>query len=260
MLPKSVVSAMLRKRFDSYWNFTETYDALKGYICMNMGGLRDSVIRMISGEEVCVDTTSFQNDMTTFQSAHDVLTLLIYLGYLTYDFETKKARIPNDEVAVEYVKSIKDGGWEHVMNAINSSKELLQATLAMDAGRVAEILEEVHADNTSILQYNDENAISCVISLAYYTARKDYAIYRELPAGTGYADVAFVPRQKAVLPAIIVELKYDKSVDAAIAQIYDRKYMECLKDYSGRMLLVGVNYDKNSTGKKHTCAIEEWTK
>ena len=258
--PKSVVSAMLRKRFDSYWNFTETYDALKVYICMNMDGLRDSVIRMISGEEVFVDTTSFQNDMTTFKSADDVLTLLIYLGYLTYDFETKKARIPNDEVALEYVKSIKDGGWEYVMNAINSSHELLNATLAMDADKVAEVLEEVHADSTSILQYNDENSISCVISLAYYTARKDYVICRELPAGTGYADVAFVPRRGVTLPAIIVELKYNKSVDAAIAQIYDRKYMECFKDYSGRMLLVGINYNKNSTGKKHSCVIKEWTK
>ena len=258
--PKSVVSAMLRKRFDSYWNYTETYDALKVYICMNMDGLRDSVIRMIAGEEVFVDTTSFQNDMTTFQSADDVLTLLIYLGYLTYDFETRKARIPNDEVALEYVKSIKDGGWEHVMNAINSSNELLRATLAMDACKVAEVLEWVHADSTSILQYNDENSIACVIALAYYAARKDYVIYRELPAGIGYADMVFVPRSGVALPAIIVELKYDKSVHAAIAQIYDRKYMECLKDYSGRMLLVGIDYDKNSTGKKHSCLIEEWTK
>ncbi|MDE5824162.1 MAG: AAA family ATPase, partial [Lachnospiraceae bacterium] len=128
--PKSVVSAMLRKRFDSYWNFTETYDALKVYICMNMDGLRDNVIRMISGEEVFVDTTSFQNDMTTFKSADDVLTLLIYLGYLTYDFATKKARIPNDEVALEYVKSIKDGGWEYVLIASNSSHQLLIAPVA----------------------------------------------------------------------------------------------------------------------------------
>ena len=256
--PKSVVSAMLRKRFDSYWNFTETHDALKVYICMNMDGLRDKVIRMIAKEHVMVDTTSFQNDMTTFESADDVLTLLIHLGYLTYDFETKKARIPNDEVALEYVKSIKDGGWEHVMKAINSSNELLEATLAKDADRVAELLEQVHADSTSILQYNDENSLSCVISLAYYAARKDYVMYRELPAGTGYADVVFLPRNGTALPPIIVELKYDKSIAAAIAQIHDRNYMDCLKDYTGKMLLVGINYDAKSTGKKHNCVIEEW--
>ncbi len=112
----------------------------------------------------------------------------------------------------------------------------------------------------SILEYNDENSLSCVISLAYYAARKDYVICRELPAGTGYADVVFVPRRGVDLPAVIVELKYDKSINAAMAQIYDRKYMDCLKDYSGKMLLVGVNYDKNSTGKKHNCEIREWIK
>ena len=256
--PKSVVSVMFRRRFDSYWNFTETYDALKVYICMNMDGLRDKVIRMIAKEEIEVDTTSFQNDMTTFKSADDVLTLLIHLGYLTYDYKTRKAKIPNDEVALEYVKSIKDGGWENVMNAINSSNELLNATLAKDTEKVSEILEKVHADNTSILQYNDENSLSCVISLAYYSARKDYVMYRELPSGIGYADIVFVPRNGVSLPAIIVELKYNKSIKAAINQIHDRNYMDCLKDYSGKMLLVGINYDKNTKGKRHGCVIEEW--
>ena len=256
--PKSVVSVMLRKRFDSYWNFTETYDALKVYICMNMDGLRDKVIRMIAKEEIEVDTTSFQNDMTTFKSSDDILTLLIHLGYLTYNFETGRAKIPNDEVALEYIKSIRDGGWENVINAINASNELLIATLEKDTDKVSEILEKVHADNTSILQYNDENSLSCVISLAYYSAKKDYVIYRELPSGIGYADIVFVPRKGVNLPAIIVELKYDKSIKAAINQIHDRNYMDCLKDYSGEMLLVGINYDKNTSGKRHSCVIEEW--
>lgn len=256
--PKSVVSVMLRKRFDSYWNFTETYDALKTYICMNIDGLRDKVIRMIAKEEIKVNITSFQNDMTTLKSSDDVLTLLIHLGYLTYDFKTEKVKIPNDEVELEYLKSIKDGGWENIINAINSSSELLKATLEKDTNKVSEILEKVHADNTSILQYNDENSLSCVISLAYYFAKKDYVMYRELHSGTGYADIVFVPRNGISLPAIIVELKYNKSIKAAIDQIHDRNYMNCLKDYKGKMFLVGINYDKNTTGKKHSCIIEEW--
>lgn len=264
--PKSVVSTMMKKRFDSYWNFTEVYDALKVYICMNMDGLKDKVIRMMAREEIEVDTTAFQNDMTTFRSADDVLTLLIHLGYLTYNYKTCKARIPNDEVMYEYIKSIKDGGWEKVMQAINCSNELIQATLNRDEEKVADILEQVHADNTSILEYNDENSLSCVISLAYYASKKDYVMYRELPAGTGFADVVFVPRKGTSLPAIIVELKYNKSIKAAIAQIHDRKYMDCLKDYTGEMLLVGINYnrDANASGgvtkKKHSCIIETWEK
>lgn len=256
--PKSVVSAMLRKRFDSYWNFTETYDALKAYICMNMDGLRDKVTRMISKEAVTVDTTSFQNDMATLKSADDVLTLLIHLGYLTYDYRTQKAKIPNDEVALEYLKSIKDGGWENVINAIQASEELMRAILEKEESRVAQILEQVHEDNTSILKYNDENSLACVISLACYAAKKDYVMYRELPAGVGYADVVFVPRSGVFRPAIVVELKYDRSIKAAIDQIHSRKYMDCLKGYSGKMLLVGINYNKNSAEKKHECIIEEW--
>lgn len=107
---------------------------------------------------------------------------------------------------------------------------------------------------------NDENSLSCVISLAYYAARKDYVMYRELPAGTGYVDMVFLPRNGTALPPIIVELKYDKSIEAAMAQIHDRNYMDCLKDYTGKMLLVGINYDAKSTGKKHNCVIEEWDK
>ena len=254
--PKSVVSVMLRKDFGSYWNATETYDALKVYICMDMDGLKDKIIKMIAGELVEVNTLKFQNDMTTFKSADDVLTLLVHLGYLTYDKYRKSARIPNYEVSGEFINSIEDGGWEYVMNAINLSNELLKATLAKDTDRVAKILEQVHTDSTSLFKYNDENSLSCVISLAYYAAQKDYVMYRELPAGTGYADVVFVPRSGVVSPAIIVELKYNKSIKAAIDQIHDRKYMDCLKDYSGKVLLVGINYDSKSTGKKHSCVIE----
>ena len=52
------------------------------------------------------------------------------------------------------------------MQAIHSSEELLQATLSGDEQTVAELIEQVHQANVSILKYNDENALSCVISLA----------------------------------------------------------------------------------------------
>lgn len=83
--PKSVVEAMLRHKFGTYWNQTETYEALKIYIQMDMDGLQDSVVRMLAGERVKVNTGTFSNDMTTFSCKDDVLTLLVHLGYLTYD-------------------------------------------------------------------------------------------------------------------------------------------------------------------------------
>ena len=179
-------------------------------------------------------------EMTTFKSADDVLTLLVHLGYLTFDFHTKEVWIPNSEVRQEFINSIEDGGWEHVMKAIRQSDVLIYATLNGDEKKVAEIIEQIHQDNTSILKYNDENLLSCVLSLAYYSAQKSHTITREAPAGKGYADLVFVPRRNSHLPAFIVELKCDHSAEEAVKQIKKKDYTDCLKDYSGETVLVGL--------------------
>lgn len=116
--PQSVVRAVTTGIFDSYWTKTETFEALQMYIKLDMDGLRQSVIRMIAGEHIFVNTGKFQNDMVSLNSADDVLTLLIHLGYLTYDFDTKTAWIPNKEVRQEFINFIEDGGWEEVMNSL----------------------------------------------------------------------------------------------------------------------------------------------
>ena len=253
--PRSVVMSMTGHDYDNYWTSTETYEALKIYIEMNFDGLKDKVTQLIAGEKIEINPGKFQNDMTTLRSADDIFTLLVHLGYLTYDFYTKQVWIPNSEVAQEFINSIEDGGWEEVVKAIKSSDELLKATLNCDEEKVAELIDKAHSDNTSILKYNDENSLSCVISLAYYSARKTYTIERELPAGKGYADLVFKPRKNNSNPAMIVELKYDKSAEGALEQIKKKQYTDCLKDYSGEILLVGINYDKEN--KSHNCRIEK---
>lgn len=227
--PKSVVESILRDNFNNYWTKTETYEALKVYIQTDFDGLRDKIIRLISGEKVRINTDKFQNDMTTLHSADDVLTLLVHLGYLTY--YNDMAWIPNSEVSQEFINSIEDGGWEEVMRSIKSSEKLLSATLDCNAEEVAMLIEQMHQDNTSILKYNNENSLACVISLAYYCARKDYIIVRELPAGKGYGDLVFIPRKYCISPALIVEIKYDKSAESAIEQIKNKQYADCLKNY-----------------------------
>ncbi len=253
--PQSVVLACSRKKFSNYWTKTETFEALKVFIQLDMDGLRDSVIRMISGEKVRVNTEKFQNDMTTFSSADDVITLLIHLGYLTYDNSTNEAWIPNKEVGQEFINCIKDGGWEEVMNAVRRSDDLLTATLNCDEKKVAEIIEEVHRQNSSIIAYNNELSLSVTLALAYYSARKQYEIIREFPSGEGFADLAFIPRKGVNAPAIVAELKYDKSAEGAISQIKGRNYTDKLTAFSGEILLVGINYDKES--KRHECQIEK---
>ena len=256
--PRSVVQACVKKKFDSYWTKTETYEALKVYIEMNFDGLKDRIISMLAGEKVSIDTTTFSNDMTTFESADDVITLLIHLGYITYDFETKQAWIPNQEIMGEYAASIKVIGWSEIADSLRHSDELLAATLSCNEEKVAEVLEIIHRSETSIMAYNDENALASVISIAYYSARKSYEIAREQPGGTGYADLTFIPRRNAEGPALVVELKVDKDAIGAIGQIKDKNYVEGLKGYKGEVLLVGINYDRKE--KKHTCVIEKITK
>ena len=251
--PKSVVEAMLRGKFSNYWTQTETYEALKIYIQSNEFGVQDVILKLLAGEKEKIDTTTFSNDMVTFATKDDVLTLLVHLGYLTYDAETKEIWIPNDEVMEQFISTVKVMGWGSVVTALETSEKLLQATLSGDEQTVAELIEQAHQANASILKYNDENALSCVISLAYYSAQKNYTLHREMPAGKGFADIVFEPNRNCDLPAMIVELKWGHSAEEAIEQIKRKDYLDCLQNYHGEVLLVDVNYDKE---KHHTCKIE----
>ena len=251
--PKSVVEAMLRGKFSNYWTQTETYEALKIYIQSNEFGVQDVILKLLAGEKEKIDTTTFSNDMVTFATKDDVLTLLVHLGYLTYNAETKEIWIPNDEVMEQFISTVKVMGWGSVVTALETSEKLLQATLSGDEQTVAELIEQAHQANASILKYNDENALSCVISLAYYSAQKNYTLHREMPAGKWFADIVFEPNRNCNLPAMIVELKWGHSAEEAIEQIKRKDYLDCLQNYHGEVLLVGVNYDKE---KRHTCKIE----
>lgn len=181
--PQSVVQAVNERICDNYWTKTESFEALKRYIQLDMFALRDLVIKMIAGEKIPVNTETFENDMVTFSSADDIITLLIHLGYLTYEFDTKLVWIPNKEVQQEFINCIKDGGWEEVMNSIRESDKLFDATINGDTEKVAQIVEEVHRKNASIIAYNNELSLSVTLSLAYYSARNKYEIISEFPSG-----------------------------------------------------------------------------
>lgn len=253
--PKSVVDAMLTGMFDNYWNQTETYEALKAYIRMNFDGLKDAVVRMLAGDRIRINSGTFTNDMTTFQGKDDVLTLLVHLGYLSYRWQDKTVSIPNKEVSQEYVNAISTMDWHEVIHSVEASRMLLEALWNMDEDAVAEGIDRAHKE-VSILQYNDENALSCTINLTFYFAREYYTIIRELPSGKGFADICFIPRKLyADKPAAVIELKWDKNVAGAIAQIKEKQYVDALMDYRGNLLLAGIDYNKKT--KKHICVIEK---
>ena len=259
--PLSVVEATTTGIIKNYWNKTENYEALADYIGKNLDGLKDAVALLMDGGRLRIDTSTYQNDMTTFTGRDDVLSLLIHLGYLGYDDEKSEVFIPNCEILDEFKSSTKDREWVDAFASFRTSLELVKSTWAEDAEKVAELLEKAHnrADNKT---YNDEAALSYAILYAYYAAEKYYTMLPELDTGKGYADRVYIPRpQYADKPVLIIELKYEKDADGAIAQIKRQQYPDRLETYKGNILLVGINYNKDAknTGtdyKHHTCEID----
>ncbi len=257
--PNSISMAMERQRVDSYWKNTSSFASINTFITMNYEGLKDDIVSMLGGDKVYVDTYTFQNDFSTVGSKDEALTALIHLGYLGYDAEDMSAFIPNYEVKAAFNAALKTGSWKDISKTISRCDELLRATIAMDEQKVAEIIELAHDTYTSVLKYNDENSLSCVLTMAYFTAPAYYNMIREFPAGKGFADFVFIPRANAgSRPAFVVELKYNKDADTAIKQIKEKRYHGALEGYSDRVILVGINYDASgSDDKHHTCVIEE---
>ena len=252
--PYSVMKAIQRGDCRSYWTTTGAYDSVVTYIQMNFDGLKDDIIRMLAGEHVYVDTTEFTNDMHIVRSKNDVLTVLIHLGYLAYDEDEQECFIPNKEVGDEMNNAIKATSWDELVKTIQNSKNLLAATISGNEQAVAKAIDLAHDENTSILSYNDENSLACVLSIAYIWAKNEYVIHREYATVKGYADLVMIPRRNVSKPALVIELKYNQSTDTAISQIKRKNYPAKLADYTGDILLVGINYDKES--KQHTCKIE----
>ena len=253
--PNSVIQALYSDWCESYWGKTGAYDTVSTYICMNFDGLKDDIIYMLSGGRCKVNPTGFQNDMTIIRTKDDALTVLIHLGYLAYDRRTMECYVPNYEVAGELTHAVETTNWTPVIRALKQSEDLLNATLEGDEEAVAKGIEAVHDENTSILSYNNENSLACVLSIAYYAARNNYIVHRELASGKGFADIVMIPRKNVDSPALLVELKYNRDADAAIDQIHRKQYPAKLEEYEGNLLLVGVNYDKET--KTHSCKIEK---
>ena len=260
--PLSVVESMITGKIKNYWNKTETYEALAEYIRKDYDGLKDAVALLMDGGRLKIDTSTYQNDMTTFTGRDDVLSLLIHLGYLGFDDERSEVFIPNREILDEFRTSTKSTEWISTFESFELSQELLKATWAGNAGKVADILEKAHnkADNKT---YNDEAALSYAVRYAYLAADKYYTMIPELDSGKGYVDIAYLPSPEYPdKPVLLIELKYDKSAEGAIAQIRRQNYPDRLVHYKGNILMVGINYNKNTSNtsiayKHHSCVIEK---
>ncbi len=257
--PNAVVSLMIEGEFRSYWSETGSYRIIVPLINMDFDGLKSAVIEMLAGGSVEIDVTSFQNDTVNFEDKDDILTYLIHLGYLAYNQKREMAFVPNEEIREELFRAIKKKKWNEFIEFQQKSLELLEATLELNSVRVAAEIEEIHTNYASAIQYNDENSLSSVLSIAYLGAMQYYfKPVRELPTGKGFADFIFIPKPEHInnYPAIVVELKWNKKAETAIKQIKDKNYPDVVKQYTGDILLVGISYEKKT--KQHECTIEKY--
>lgn len=256
--PKAVVSVMLRGKFRSYWSETGSYEVIVPLINMNYDGLKNTIIEMLSGQNVKVNTLTFKNDPANIQSKDDVITYLIHLGYLGYNEKDETAFIPNEEIRHELINAVKSTNWSDLIHFQYESNHLLDATLSMNTQEVAEQIQKIHSEYASSIQYNDENSLSSVLTIAYLSSMQYYfKPIRELLTGKGFADFIYIPKPEYIrdYPALIVELKWNKNAKTALEQIKNKDYPEAIKQYTGNIILVAINYDKKS--KNHECIIEK---
>ena len=252
--PQSVIKAVKTGKFKNYWSMTSSYQAISDRIQSNFRGMKEDVIRMLSGEKIDVNVSHFLNTMDSFTDKSDVFTFLIHLGYLAYDPNDGTCRIPNREIRGEWYNAIMENEEYATTNRIiEESKDLLEATLGGNEEMVAKALDRSHIHVTSNRSYNNEDALASAIYLAYIYALNEYTVIKEVTTGKGFADVVYIPLDKTK-EALVIELKRNKTVESGIAQIKERRYFESMQHYKGNLLLVGISYDEEA--KTHSCVIE----
>ena len=257
--PNAVMEALRNQEFASYWTETSASRSLMEYISLDFDGMSKTIAKLLGGIAVPVDTNGFANDLVSFQDHNDVLTLLIHLGYLAYDKETKTVHIPNEEIRLEFAKSVRKIKHDETIRRVRESDQLIIDTVQGNADAVAAQIEKIHAEETAPLFYNNEQALHSVIKLAYFSYKDYYLKFEELPSGDGYADIVYFPKKLSPMPALVIELKWNLAAQGAITQIRERRYPAALSGYGGDILLVGITYDKDAknTKRKHSCMIEK---
>ena len=270
--PKSVVQALDRGEFISYWTRSETFESLKSFVDMNFDGLREDIIKLLANEDILINFTTFTNDMSSFATKDDVFTLLLHLGYLSLQTDEDVLQkypildrdrmclvhIPNQEIKNEFISTMyQNTHYAGVYDLIHDTNVLLNNIYTFNGDAVAKIFDKAHEEHTSILKYNDENSLACVITLSLLLCCRDlYDVRRELPAGKGFADLVYIPKKGINKPALLIELKFDQSAQSAIEQIKTKQYTNFFANYCGDVLLVGINYNKKT--KHHECLIEKF--
>lgn len=148
---------------------------------------------------------------------------------------------------------------DDTIKRIQESDRLIYDTIHGNEEAVAAQIEKIHGEEAP-LHYNSEQSLHSVVKRAYFSCGDEFLLFEELPAGVGYGDIVYLPKKDSLMPALVIELKWNKSAHGAIAQIKNRHYPEAVERYGGELLLVGINYDKDAPAgkRKHSCVIEKY--
>ena len=258
--PRSVVFALVNNNLASYWTSSGPYDEIYYYIEHNIDDVRNDLALMVSGEAVPAKIQEYAATSMNLTTRDEIFSAMVVYGFLNY--ENGKVSIPNKELMDKFSDMLrKESSLGYVYRLAHESERMLYATLHGDVKTMNELLEYVHDTEVPLLSYNHETELSAIINLIYLAARDQYRVEREEKAGVGYVDFIFYPYDKTA-DCLILELKVDHTPEEAIQQIIDKKYAMRFsgklgeeKMYTGRILAVGIGYDKKT--KKHDCKVQE---
>lgn len=260
--PRSIVLALSNNNLGNYWTSSGPYDEIFYYIKHNIADVRDDIALMAAGESVTANIREYAAVSMSLTTRDEIFSAMVVYGFLTY--ENGKVSIPNKELMDKFTDMIrKEDSLGYVYQLAKESDQMLAATLSGDTKTMENILKLAHDTETSMLGYNNETELSAVIKLVYLSARDRYDVQREDKAGVGYVDYIFYPVLDTTADCIILELKINHTAEDAIQQIKDRNYAQRFigklgekPKYTGRILAVGIGYEKDCPGKKHGCKVE----
>ena len=253
--PNSVMKAVQKKRFNSYWTQSSAADNLLDFIKWDVADLRKAIIELMGGVEIEIDTAGYDNDLY-YDTRDGALTMFVHLGYLSYNQDTGTVHIPNEEIRLEFARTLRKATNAETMKRVQESDRLIMDTIHGDEERVAAQIKRVHEESSSIINRNSEDSLRAAIQVAYFAYKDYYLKFEELGTGEGFADIVYFPKQGKGVPILLVELKWKKDAETAIRQIKTKGYAKGLEDYGSDILLVGISYGKDSG--EYACRIEKW--
>ena len=226
-----------------------------------MDQVKDDVGLLLSGIPVPAKVQEYAATSMELKTRDEIFSAMVVYGFLNY--ANGCVSIPNKELMDKFAEMVqKEPSLGNVYRLTRESGRMLAATKAGDTDTMEKILQFVHDTESPLIAYNNEAELSAILNLVYLQARDHYRIEREDRAGVGYVDFIFYPYVKSD-DAIIIELKVDHTADEAVRQIRERRYALRFEgrigerpEYTGRILAVGIAYQKGDKKKRHQCKVE----